>query len=244
VRIIPVIDVMGGVVVRAVGGRREEYRPIQSRLTNSTDPRKVAQILLDTSGAGELYVADLDRIVCGESLADWQFFGDLSASIILDRGGLSYWGEYGPGRFDRVRLVQASELALPPEDVSLSFRKYALHRPPLYSVDLWNGELRGLWDQWGVDSGNCVVDYVRRVYEIGFRSFIVLDVTAVGTEQGCPTIDYCTAIRTELPDIELITGGGIRNWDDVKRLEDAGADAVLVASALHDGTLTFPRPAS
>ena len=62
-KIIPVIDVMGGVVVRAVGGRRAEYRPIQSRLTTATDPIEVAKRLLDVTGSQELYVADLDAIL-------------------------------------------------------------------------------------------------------------------------------------------------------------------------------------
>ena len=31
-RIIPVLDLMNGVAVRAVGGRRSEYRPLVSRL--------------------------------------------------------------------------------------------------------------------------------------------------------------------------------------------------------------------
>jgi uncharacterized protein related to proFAR isomerase len=31
-------------------------------------------------------------------------------------------------------------------------------------------------------------------------------------------------------------GGGIRGWDDVRRLETAGVAGVLLASTLHDGT--------
>src|SRR5262245_8374983 len=61
-RIIPVLDVMKGQVVRAVGGRRDEYRPIVSKLTASTEPLEVAKALLDATGANELYVADLDAI--------------------------------------------------------------------------------------------------------------------------------------------------------------------------------------
>ena len=60
-RIIPVIDVMGGQVVRAVGGRRSEYRPIVSKLTDSTEPVEVAKALLGATGVGEIYLADLDR---------------------------------------------------------------------------------------------------------------------------------------------------------------------------------------
>src|SRR5262245_49647566 len=53
---------MGGVVVRAVGGRRDEYRPVVSTMTDSTEPHAVASALLAATGANELYVADLDAI--------------------------------------------------------------------------------------------------------------------------------------------------------------------------------------
>jgi phosphoribosylformimino-5-aminoimidazole carboxamide ribotide isomerase len=66
----------------------------------------------------------------------------------------------------------------------------------------------------------------------------------VGVARGPGPAGICETVRNAFPDLELLTGGGVRDWDDVKRLEDAGVDGVLVASALHDGTLSFPRPAS
>ena len=45
-RLIPVLDLMNGKVVRAVGGRRDEYRPVVSTLTPSTEPVEVAMALL------------------------------------------------------------------------------------------------------------------------------------------------------------------------------------------------------
>ena len=72
----------------------------------------------------------------------------------------------------------------------------------------------------------------------------MLDLAHVGTEQGSGTGELCRTIRDEYPAVEIITGGGVRSWADVQQLADAGADAVLVASALHDGSLTLPRPAS
>ena len=41
-QIIPVLDLLGGQVVRGVGGRREAYRPVRSVLTTSSEPRQVA----------------------------------------------------------------------------------------------------------------------------------------------------------------------------------------------------------
>src|SRR5688572_28938554 len=62
-KIIPVIDLMGGRVVRAVGGRRSEYQPVRSVLTDSTEPGEVARALVAATGADCVYVADLDAII-------------------------------------------------------------------------------------------------------------------------------------------------------------------------------------
>src|SRR5438552_18779112 len=60
--LLPVIDLKDGVVVRGVGGRRSEYRPVVSRLTRSTGPFDVAAAFRDHFGLSELYLADLDAI--------------------------------------------------------------------------------------------------------------------------------------------------------------------------------------
>src|SRR5947209_5499838 len=65
-KILPVIDLAGGTVVRAVAGRRSEYRPLVSRLTTSVDPLDVAAALRDHFGWAEFYLADLDAIQGGE----------------------------------------------------------------------------------------------------------------------------------------------------------------------------------
>src|SRR4051794_10759704 len=61
-RVIGVIDVMGGVVVRGVGGRRSEYRPVASSLCASAAPLDVAEAFRRECGIGELYLADLEAI--------------------------------------------------------------------------------------------------------------------------------------------------------------------------------------
>ena len=61
--VLPVLDLLGGVVVRGVAGRREEYLPIRSRLTASAVPLEVAHALRREFGFERLYVADLDGIV-------------------------------------------------------------------------------------------------------------------------------------------------------------------------------------
>ena len=65
-QLIPVLDLLNGVVVRGVAGRRDEYRPIQSGLTDSVEAREMARAIRGAYGFNAFYVADLDAILRGQ----------------------------------------------------------------------------------------------------------------------------------------------------------------------------------
>src|SRR5262245_30382036 len=86
-RIIPVLDVLNGVVVRGVGGRRSEYRPVVSRLTSSTAPLDVARALVDSFHPRELYLADLDAIGgAAPAFGVYQGIRELGVRLWVDAG--------------------------------------------------------------------------------------------------------------------------------------------------------------
>src|SRR5215470_8940340 len=68
--ILPVLDMMNGQIVRGVAGRREEYRPIVSKLIDSAEPLAVARAFRDQFGFTEFYLADLDAIQSGQAALD------------------------------------------------------------------------------------------------------------------------------------------------------------------------------
>ena len=61
-RIIPVLDLKGGEVVRAEKGQRDSYRPIVTPLSASSDPVAVAEGLRTLYPFPTFYIADLDAI--------------------------------------------------------------------------------------------------------------------------------------------------------------------------------------
>ena len=61
-RIIPVLDLKGGEVVRAEKGQRDRYRPIVTPLSASSDPVAVAEGLRTLHPFQTFYIADLDAI--------------------------------------------------------------------------------------------------------------------------------------------------------------------------------------
>jgi phosphoribosylformimino-5-aminoimidazole carboxamide ribotide isomerase len=77
----------------------------------------------------------------------------------------------------------------------------------------------------------------RAAVERGIRRLLLLDLTRVGTGRGVGTLPLLARLRGEHPGVELTVGGGIADRAEVRRLAEAGADAVLVGSALHDGRI-------
>ena len=102
-KIIPVIDVLGGRVVHAVRGRRKEYQPLKSILCASTDPVDVA-VALKALGFGELYVADLDAITRGQ--ANFSIFKN-----IADKTGLELMVDAGIDDLKKAESVLESHVS-------------------------------------------------------------------------------------------------------------------------------------
>ena len=236
-RIIPVLDVMNGHVVRAIGGRRDEYKPVVSKLTTSTEPTEVAKALLAATGANELYVADLDAIHRGTGFSS-------AVSWLLEQVSVPVWVDAGFGGSTGTEVPDAPNLrpvvgfeTCQTEQVLTDI----LFKPPprtvAFSLDLKAGRLHGNWAAWGLKGDLAVSRLARRVHGLNVRTLIVLDLARVGTGTGCGTEELLRQLRDEFPDLDLIAGGGVRAHEDVERLGEAGATGVLVASALHDGTL-------
>lgn len=236
-RLIPVLDVMNGRAVRAGGGRRENYQPIACPFTSSLKASDVASAVLQMSKANELYVADLDAITKQRIISP-------AVCSLLNHCDVPIWLDAGIGRTNvldfppnaNLRPVVGSETCRVPE-VLLETLLEPLRRPVAFSIDLKGGRLLGNWQSWGLDGPLDTLSLARRVVGMGVKTLIVLDLARVGTGSGAGTEPLLRAIQNEFPDIDLIAGGGVRTWEDVERLGEAGATGVLVASALHDGTL-------
>ena len=61
-KIIPVLDVLNGIAVHGIQGKRKNYQPLNSLLCASVDPLKIA-INFESLGFDNLYLADLDAIM-------------------------------------------------------------------------------------------------------------------------------------------------------------------------------------
>jgi phosphoribosylformimino-5-aminoimidazole carboxamide ribotide isomerase len=232
--ILPVLDLMNGVVVRGVGGRRHEYRPIVSALTASAKPVDVARAFRACFGLSELYLADLDAIAGNQPAVS--IYRDLSAD------GFRLWVDSGIGpegaHLDMLQaasvasLIAGLESLSGPEELSSLVARFSAARV-VFSLDLHNGNPLGT----AVWSGRDPWPIAEQAIALGVERLLVLDLASVGSRQGIATKALCERLRTAFPKLEITTGGGVRGADDLQRLRRIGVDNVLVASALHDGQL-------
>lgn len=227
--ILPVIDLKGGLVVRGVAGRRDDYRPLVSPLCGAADPALVAGAFAEHFGLREVYLADLDAIAgAAPAVAAYQRVMAAGARLWVD-AGLRQAGQ-AAALAGVHRVVAGSETLDGPEALA---RLVEAHGPRVvFSLDLRDGRplASGRWPAGGAAA------IARRAVACGVARLIVLDVARVGTGTGAGTEGLLGELAA-LP-AEVYVGGGARGREDLARWKALGAAGALVASALHDGRLS------
>jgi phosphoribosylformimino-5-aminoimidazole carboxamide ribotide isomerase len=228
-RIIPVLDLKGGEVVRAQMGQRDSYKPIVTLLSASSDAVAVAEGLRTLFPFPTFYIADLDAIE-----------GRAPNAATLARlrampGAPELWVDAGIA--DGQTLTSAlDEPSLCPvlgsesqHDVSL-LRRFRDHPALILSLDFFGDGFRGpqpFLDQPDLWPGKV----------------IVMTLASVGAAAG-PDFARLEEIKRKAGNRSVIAAGGVRGETDIRALSSLGIAAALVATSLHNGTLTAGQLAS
>jgi HisA/HisF family protein len=218
--VIPVIDVRHGVAVRSRQGRRDQYKPLETPLAQSSDPVAVARGYLSLFPFQAIYVADLDGIE-GRGRHE-----GLAAPLTAALPGVEFWIDGGISAdaaaasagvlpvigseslagddLERLRKEPGGRFA-----ISLDFRGDSFVGPQaLFDDD-------ALWPD--------------RV--------IVMTLARVGAAEG-PDLEGLSEIIARAGGRRVYAAGGVRHLADLETLRRAGAAGALVATALHAGTIT------
>jgi phosphoribosylformimino-5-aminoimidazole carboxamide ribotide isomerase len=245
VRIIGVVDLLGGRAVHARAGQRERYGPVRAVAGCPIDPgdaAALATVYLDALGLAELYVADLDAIA-GRTTQD-------AAVAAVAALGAPIWLDAGVSSIDQAR--HALDLGAARVVVGLeTLQSYdaleaicgALGGDRVaFSLDMRDGKAvtaSTVSTPAGVRGGiqpEAADLMAARAAEAGVGAAIVIDLARVGTGTGLDR-EVIARVRAAAPKLTLLAGGGIRGMEDLVWLAHAGYDGALVATALHDGRL-------
>lgn len=221
--IIPVLDIKDALVVHARRGERQAYRPIETPLSLRPALEDVAEGLLSVYPFPVFYVADLDAIATGT--------GDCSAAFRLARltSAPGVWLDAGfPNSESLARAHALPGVAPIIGSESLTDADFLTHFPA-YPRAILSLDFRG--------------EAFTGPEEVLVRSdlwpsrVIVMTLARVGSGTG-PDFARLAEIKVRAGTRQVVAAGGVRDVADLRRLEDMGISAALVATSVHSGTLT------
>lgn len=224
IEVIPVIDLKGGVVVRARHGSRQSYAPIVTPLAKTSAPLDIVAGFLTIYPFRTIYVADLDRIESRGS------HDQTIAALNMAFPDVAFWVDAGVRSGEEARSWLArhksAHLVLGSESLSSQNVPEELATDDRIVLSL---DYRG--DSFLGPKGLCDAPHLwpARV--------IVMTLARVGGDAG-PDLDRLSATKRRAPNVTLYAAGGLRGVSDLVRLRQADIRGVLVASALHDSRLT------
>jgi len=221
--IIPVIDLYQGQVVHAVRGQREHYQPVRSLLCTGSDPCAIVQAMLNLYPFTTLYIADLDAIQSNKENKD------VIDELQQEFPHLAFWLDSGKFRKEdfpdfhhsSTTYVIGSETGV---TADMFDKLSAIISEPVLSLDF----------KAGIFSGEA---NILQHPEIWPQNIIVMNLARVGSSEG-PDMDLLEKIKPLSTGKNIYMAGGIRNIDDLRKLDTSGVAGVLVATALHDGSIT------
>jgi phosphoribosylformimino-5-aminoimidazole carboxamide ribotide isomerase len=233
-KVIPVIDILNGIVVHAVRGKRQEYQSLQSSLCNSVEPLEVAEAF-KALGFIELYIADLDAVACGS--VNFQVF-----KRIAKETGLKLMVDAGVFNLETAeklldcgvsKVIIGTETLQSKIFVGEAVRFFGSERV-IVSLDLKGDKVLVKSEFAGCKSP---VYFLRRFKEMGVSRIIVLDLARVGSNEGV-NVDFLKKVLETAP-MDVYVGGGVRSIKDLVELKNLGVSGVLVATALHSGKISI-----
>lgn len=227
--VIPAVDVQDGEVVQLVGGERgteKRYGNPVDAATRWVDAGARTLHLVDLDGAFEgerVNAPAIEAVVENATGIDTQVGGGIrtvdDAMALLDLG------------VDRVILGTAAV-----DDPSI-VERISDRRPGtvVVSLDAKGGEV--VVEGWTEGTGLDPATAARRYEELGAAAILFTDVDVEGQLDGVRT-DPVRRLADAV-EIPVIASGGVASIDDVLALRAAGAAAVVVGSALYEGSFTL-----
>lgn len=232
-KVIPVIDIMGGVVVHAKGGHRDHYQPVKSQLCDTSNPIDLALAFKKRFGFEELYIADLDSIIGIGSNTDMlrRIYESSNMKIIVDSGVNDVKKARELLQAGVEKIIVGTETLTSYASLK-SILNFANYEQVIVSIDVKDGKI--LSKSKGI-AGLSPERLAKRLELMGIKEIIVLDLSRVGRELGV-NVDLIRRVLKSVS-IHIIIGGGIRNIDDIILLRNMGVSGVLVSTALHNSKI-------
>ncbi len=226
--VIPAVDMQDGEVVQLVQGERGTE-------TRYGDPVAAAERWV-AAGAETLHLVDLDGAFDGERANANAVEAVVEAvDVPVQLGGGIRTAADATDLLDRgvERVILGTAAVENPDLVAAVAADYPGR--VVVSLDAEAGEV--VVSGWTEGTGLDPADAAARFEAEGAGAILFTDVDVEGKHEGVRADE--TARVVDAVDVPVVASGGVASLDDVRALQDAGAAAVVVGTALYEGTFTL-----
>jgi len=236
-KIIPVIDILNSKAVHAKKGERTKYKPLKSKLIQSSNPVEIIQLFKKKYGFNDFYVADLDSIINkNPNLLILKEILEISdMNIILDPGIVNLEDIYLFSRFKIKSLILGLETL---KSITLIDQSLQIldQNKIIISIDMYNGQI--LSRAKDIKNQN-PLKLIKKIESLGIKNIILLDLFRVGQKIGGIPPLYLDLLHNFTGNI--FVGGGIKNYRDILDYKEQNFSGILIATALYDGTVDIEK---
>lgn len=226
IQIIPSVMIFNGKVTRLI---RDDH---DKTVVYKDSPVDLARRFED-HGVEVLHLVDLDGSKRGspinyhilETIAGYTDLKvDFTGGINTD-GDISKAYEYGASY-----ITAATVAAYHPEQFASWLISYGREKITL-GADSHNGKIaiKGWIKKTEID----LFDHIDYFYSRGLKYVKTTDIERNGLMEG-PSFELYEEIIKRFPGIQVLAGGGVRNVDDIQRLNDIGVFGVIIGKALYE----------
>lgn len=229
--LIPSISVIDGNTARLTQG---DY---SNEKIYGESPIDVAKQFED-HGISRIHLIDLDGARKGTSV-NYDILHMISAYtnlVINFTGGLHTDGdvlkafEYGAESITAASVAASNKPLFSNWLMSYGREKIAL------AADSLEGTIR--IRGWQKSTTTDLFEHITYFYEKGLKYLKTTDISKDGAMEG-PSFDLYKRLITEFPDLCIFASGGVRNVDDIKRLEEIGLYGVIFGKAFYEGNISL-----
>lgn len=231
---IPAIDLLNGQAVRLHKGSYEEVTVYDESPLNQARKFKEA-------GFSHIHVVDLNGAKEGK------FVNLPHIREIISELGLSVQTGGGIRTFEDVEMlldaglskVICSSMAIKNEsDWLKTLKKFP--EKMILGMDLKDGKIA--YSGWLETAEESVESFLSRMKDHGLQEVLCTDISKDGTLAG-PNFELYHDLHKNFPGIRLIASGGVSSLDDLKVLNEADIDAVVVGKAYYEGHISLKQMA-
>jgi phosphoribosylformimino-5-aminoimidazole carboxamide ribotide isomerase len=236
-KIIPVIDILNSEAVHAVKGERASYKPLKSKLFQSSNPIEILKVLRHKYQFNEFYIADLDAIT--NRKPNFELLRKIlkisGINILIDPGIANSKDIHQFFKYKIKKLILGLETIQ-----SIRVVKKALdlmgQKNVIISIDMYKEKIltkaKGLYNKSSLE-------IIKGIELIGVKEVILLDLFRVGQKIGGIPQQYLDIQDSFNGDIYV--GGGIKDYKDILTYKQQNFAGILIATALYDGTIDIEK---